>query len=323
MSDVPNNTLDQDLVSTTPPQLAWKQGNSAPESMSWIFGAAVVCGNDAYFSLYCDLYSYSASKDKWTKLNQCLHFHYSLAVINNNITAIGGATKGWVQKSTITNVLLIFSNSSSDEGSSWVEFLPPMPTKRALPAVLTTSSHLVVAGGRISQEVCNENGISTVEVLNTTTLQWFTAASLPQAMFSPQITYCGGCLFVSSDNIMYSCSVEWLLKSCMPASAEHAKCDVSIWNRLTDIPLVSKCGPGLATVRGHVLAIGGRNIPNDPTDIIHCYDRNKNLWSVIGSMQNPRSHFLSAVFPSGDVVVVGGREQDSNFCAIAEVGYLL
>ena len=43
-----------------------------------------------------------------------------------------------------TNVL----RSLSPGDLQWKEVLPPMPTKRADPAALTTQNHLVVAGGR-------------------------------------------------------------------------------------------------------------------------------------------------------------------------------
>lgn len=152
------------------------------------------------------------------------------------------------------------------------------------------------------------------QILDTSTLQWSAASSLPQKMFSPQMAYCQGCLYLSGENIVYHCFMEELLTSCKP------KCEELTWTRLADIPLVSNYGPGLATIRGYVLAVGGRSSHNCPTDLIHCYDKNKNVWSVIGRMQYPRSHVLSTVLPSGHVVVVGGRREDSNLCALAEVG---
>ena len=68
------------------------------------------------------------------------------------------------------------------------------------------------------------------------------------------MTLCGGYLYLSQDNTIFSCSVEELLKSCKPASTNSSD-GGSVWTTLTDIPV--PYGATLATLRGHVLAIGG------------------------------------------------------------------
>ena len=122
-----------------------------------------------------------------------------------------------------------------------------MPTKRMDPAAANTPTHLVVAGGVGSRR----NNVATVEVLNTETLQWSTASSLPEAVRFPQMTTCGGCLYLADKSNVFSCSVEDLLKSTNSSDGG------SVWTRLASIPVE---GSTLATLRGHVLAIGVRNI---------------------------------------------------------------
>ena len=51
--------------------------------------------------------------------------------------------------------------------------------------------------------------------------------------------------------------------------------------------------PSLATLRGCVLAIGGKDGGN-PTGAIHSYDVVSSSWSVIGEIPNPRSRVMSA-----------------------------
>ena len=64
-------------------------------------GAALANGNIAYFSALENVYSFELP-DKWTKLQQCPHKSFGLAVINEQLTAIGGMNESW----NITNILL-------------------------------------------------------------------------------------------------------------------------------------------------------------------------------------------------------------------------
>ena len=197
----------------------------------------MVHGSTAYFSSDHNVYSYTVPENKWTKLPQYKNYAYSaIAVINDALTTIGGRD----HPLEATNALL------SLYGSSWEEVLPPMPTKRALPGVANTPTHLVVAGGKSTID------LATVEVLNTKTLQWSTANSLPEAVGYPQMTTCGGYIYLANiDNKVFSCPVEDLLKSTNSSDSG------SVWTRLANIPTPKRSR--LATLRGRVLAIGGEH----------------------------------------------------------------
>ena len=61
-----------------------------------------------------------------------------------------------------------------------------MPTKRKCTTAVCIGTTLIVAGGR------GENGaLSTVEVMDTETYQWSTAADLPQPMWEKSAMLCG------------------------------------------------------------------------------------------------------------------------------------
>jgi hypothetical protein len=143
--------------------------------------------------------------------------------------------------------------------------------------------------------------LATVEVLNIETLQWSTAGCLPETC-SPQATTCGGDIYVNNYyGDTFSCSVEDLLKS-IPMVCSDA-CG-SLWRRLAGIPVEDS---SLATLKGRVLAIGGRDDELNPTGAIHCYDVATSSWSVIGKMPTPRSWVLTAVFLHRcELVAVGG-----------------
>ena len=254
----------------------------------------MVHGNVAYFSQGYTVYSYTLSQDKWTKLKQCKYSSFSMAVVNNQLTTIGGHLSY-----TGINTLLCLSRSSSE--MKWEELLPPMPTARISPAAVTTPTHLIVAGGYKGP------ALSVVETLDTNTLQWSSVSSSPQALDYPSMTLCNGQLYLSEHCKIFSCSVEELLKSSKPASTNSSG---SVWTKLTDIPV--PCWARLITLRGQVLAIGGSDQPggDPPTGAIHQYNRSTNSWSVIGEMPTPCVRPLVAVLPSHELIVVGGWNSD-------------
>ena len=283
-------------------ELAWRQGQPPPpEGMTSIQGSvAVAHGSTAYFSRFHDVYSYTVTENKWTKLPECKYSDFAMAVINDALTTIGGAD----DQKEVTNTLPSLS------GSAWKEVLPPMPTKRMHPAAANTPTHLVVAGGILS---LTGGGIATVEVLNTETLQWSTASSLPEAVRYLQMTTCGGCLYLADDKSnLFSCSMGDILKSTNSSSID--------WTRLSSIPVEEDSS--LAILGGHVLAVGGHDSDTStPTGAIHCYDEATNSWSVIGVLPTPRDRVLTAVLASNELVVVGGWGI-ADRCSITEIGQI-
>ena len=263
-------------------------------------GAAVVNGSTAYFSKCHDVYSYTVHENKWTELPECKYRYFAMAVINDALTTIVGR----VRQGADTNTLLSLS------GSTWEEVLPPMPTKRKHPTVANTPTHLVVAAG------CHYNFMATVEVLNTETLQWSTASSLPEVVGSPRLTTCGGCIYLASgNNDVFSCSMADLLKSTNSSDGG------SVWTRLASIP--TPCESSLATLRGHVLAIGGADTPygGKPTGDIHCYNVATDSWRLVaGEIPTPRFQVLTAVLPSNELVVVGGYDASGIRTKTSDIG---
>ena len=285
----------QAQVSADPVKLTWRRGTPAPEEM---YGAAVVHGNNtAYFSHGYSVYSYTLSQDKWTKLKQSKYHSFGMAVVNNQLTTTGGQ-----RDDTVTNILLCLSRSSSE--MKWEELFPPMPTPRIWSAAVTTPTHLIVAGGR---RAVAGSSVSVVETLNIHTLQWSSVSSSPEALEFPNMTLCNEQLYLSEDNKIFSCSVEELLKSHKPASTNSSYVEGdSVWTKLANIPVPHEAS--LTTLRGQVLAIGGRDQQRGGTTTgdVHRYNRRTNSWSAIGEMPTPRASPLVAVLPSHELIAVGG-----------------
>ena len=283
-------------------KLTWREGEPPPEWITSSLGAAVAHGETVCISRCCNVYSYSAAANKWTTLRPCRLRYFSLAVVRDQLTTIGGQEAETVDYS---NTLLRLS------GDRWEEVLPPMPTGRQLPGAATTPTHLVVAGGRAVSaahryfRICD---LSTVEVMDIETLQWSVARTLPQSAGYPRITVCDRQFYISDGNndFIYSCSVANLLTSCKPPPTNSSD-GGSVWTRLADIPVEHS---SLVTLKGCVLAVGGgdeRREDEFRTEAIHSYDAVTNSWSVISEMPTSRYDALTAVLPSNELVVVGGE----------------
>ena len=147
--------------------LSWKTCKSAPCMLRR--ASSTACGSMAYFrpSNSNRVLSYNSDTKEWSTLPECPTQRFTLAVVNGLITAVGGS-----QSFDYTNTLLSLMEEYGKR--KWVEHFPPMPTKRELTAAVCSGKALVVAGGE-GEEYTK---LTTVEVMDTDTLQWSTASSL-------------------------------------------------------------------------------------------------------------------------------------------------
>ena len=263
-----------------------RNGGKAPFKM--FRGAAVVDGDVAYFmSRDGEVCSYNVSSKKWSKLLEYSYYYSSLAVVNGQLTAIGGC-KALGNKDTYTNKLLCLPG--------YEEIFPAMPTKRRNTTVVTSKEHLIVAGGIIGVF----NGLHTVEVMDIKTLVWSTVASLPHPYSFASGTICGDQLYMlggadgkGNTKSVLTCSLTELLQSSSS----------SIWHRAADIPAYrSTC----AAVNGVLLAVGGCDKGDKPSSAIHKYNSTADSWNLISNMPTARYYTLVAVLPTNEMMVVGG-----------------
>ena len=285
----------------------------APRKM--VGGEAVVDGSIAYFRcgfLVKEVYSYDSSNEKWSELPKCPNHGFSLAMVHGFLTTIGGQTPN----DEFTNSLLSFSDKK------WTKWLPPMPTKRWLTAAVCSGNLLVVAGGTGE----GYKKLSTVEVMDTETLQWSTASSLPHPLSEASATLCGDQVYMlggrdqsgKRSKSVFTCSLASLRQSCQSKSLGTRLKTMSlakghkVWHQLADTPFVSSM---CASLHGHgqLLAVGGEDSVRNATASIHVYNTTTNSWEVIRHMATPRSQCLVAVLPHDELMVVGGDVTNDSF----------
>ena len=195
-----------------------------------------------------------------------------------------------------------------------------MPTRRVHTTSLCTGTTLIVAGG-VAGRV-----LSTVEVMDTKTHQWSTAADLPEPIWDTSATVCGDQLYLlgSLNDILndtgiksvYACSVNTLLQSCVPNSMKANSKGASledqarVWRQVTDLPVVqSTC----ESFHDRLLAIGGEVDSEGPTTAVYMYNSTTNSWEIISHMTTGRYRCFTAVLPNNELMVVGGRTDSDHF----------
>ena len=282
--------------------MTWKTCEVAPCKMKR--GSATVHGSMAYFgpARSSQVFAYNADTEEWSALPDCPRKNFTLTVINGLVTAVGGS------KFNVSSTL--FSLMEDGGRRRWVEHFPRMPTKRCNTAVICSGKALVVAGGHGS----GLTKLSTVEVMDTDTLKWSTATSLPHPLYDASATICGDRVYLVggcgqdaySTRTVLSCSLSALLQSLTGRTKNQ-----QVWFTLGSTPMFhSTC----IALNEKLLAVGGivRQCPqfNEPrfmySNAIYLYNSVTNFWEITSRFTTARHSCLVAVLPGNKLMVVGG-----------------
>ena len=263
--------------------------------------SAVVDGTMVYFNPRHSHAVFACNAEKldqqiWYTLPQCPRKCSSLAVVGGDLTTVGGLMD-W----EVTGQLFSLTGERK-----WEEHFPPLPTKRYNAAVVCRGNSLVVAGG----ETEGSSELDTVEVMDTETLQWSTASSLPFAFPNVAATVCEDRVYmVGYTKAVLACSLTDLLQSNLQ----------TVWYQVARLPVRSAT---CASLCGPLLAVGGINDAKNRTTAVHQYNPVTNSWEVISHMSVARSSSLVAVLPGHKLMVVGGwinRTDETDMVEIAEL----
>ena len=291
---------------------------------------AVVDREIVYFKLALSpkVYAFDAIDRNWSQVPTCpyINGYCSIVVVNGLLTTVGDYDYG----DHYSNRL--FSLTSLNQ-QCWRRIFPSMPTRRCLTTALCVGTALIVAGGREEGRVTSK----AVEVMNTETYQWLTAADLPEPLFCSSAVVCGDRVYIlggkdrygQSTTAVYSCSVTALLKSCKsrfckahhplllerPLPPSHDK--PSVWSRVADLPVV---GSTCVSLNGQVVAVGGRELNHSATTAVHVFNPSANSWVPLDQrMSTPRTECFAAVLPGNHLMITGGYIAASSLANTVEI----
>ena len=252
-------------------------------------GSAATDGRFVYITPdgFYSLYRYEFSTDEWMELPSCPYSNSGLAIIDSELTTVGGWEYG---AGHATNKLFTLLRQGE-----WVEMYPPMKTAHSSPAVVSTSDgdYLIVIGGHVSGKWWS----ATVELLHVQKKKWYKLTDLPQPLPLPSATICGDQLHViGDDDNGYSCSLQSLPSNDKPIISPLTLS----WKPLPPLPVT---GSTAATLCGQLVLIGGWQ-RGSPVNSIHQLVEGQN---EIGSMTMRSGRWRClAVSPSPDRILIEG-----------------
>lgn len=275
-------------------------GHSTTINGKVYFGGGMASDNDKYL-VYC----YNPSQDQWFTLPPLPVRYFRLGEVEGKLVAIGGLSKA-------TREYCSTVHSYDEALRKWQQVLPPMPTARHTPVVVSFKSALVVAGGTKEGEVY----ASAVEIYLTKTSQWFKTDPVPapcqgmSAAATENALYAvGGYCHPSFLNQSWYASVDELLHNAVPASqAVHrtrSRSYHSAWKILPNTPFYT---PATAVIAGSFIVIGGYNTPQgDGTqNEVYMYSSSAKCWIHVSKLLEPRSNATAAMISPTEILIIGG-----------------
>ena len=250
------------------------------------------------------IYYYDPSQDKWTTLPPLPVRYFGLGQVNGKLVAVGGVKSGNQTSSEVYTY--------DERSRKWKQTIPPMPTARQFPGVLSLQSALVVAGGNRGFRVYTD----AVEIFKPDTSQWYRTDSLPvDCCLIPLVAIGNTCYALGGYNgtrlnqALYA-SVDDLLRNALPANQttlSGSSDTQSAWKTLPDTPAYR---PAAAVLAGKLLAIGGNETSEWGSAAtkkeVYMYSRSTNSWIYISDLPAPRSATIVAGLSSTRVLVIGG-----------------
>ena len=304
------DTKNEAAANASSINLKWNIIGTSPHWFQRLENAAIVQGNTVYvIEANLDgniIHGYDFVNDSWSQVPK-VPINGTMVLVNNLLTLVGGGTNK------------LFSLTGEGESKKWTEEFPPMPTAHRGAAAVCTKKVLIVAGGDESKKV---------EVMNTETHQWSTAASLPVTLRWCSMTVCDDNIYMMGGykktflegyqytNSVYTCPLSALLEEkSLGAKLASALSLSSVWQRVADLPVAVSTG---VCLNGQLLAIGG-SAANAATVAVRLYDLTTDKWKIISHMLRPRHSCFAAVLNDNTLLVLGGRGPEDCIGYIQEV----
>ena len=229
----------------------------------------------------------------------------AIAVVNDHITLIGGHD---VSTRKVTNTL----STWYEEEGQWKQVLPPMPTGRGWPAIISHHNLLLVTGGvaEVGSTVLN-----TTYVLDLTTMKWTTpqGLSLPIPLQLHHLVLCGEYLYLVGGAVVYPVqsvkdfnSQAWRVKWSdvkQTAAPQHSQPQRGVWTQIADPPTLD---PTAASCGGTLYTVGGVTRDDKPIRTVYTYNTARNQWVSVGDMSVGRTNHCAVPLSSTSIFVTGG-----------------
>ena len=190
------------------------------------------------------------------------------------------------------------------EHDKWRETVPPMTKNHHKASAVEFAKNILVAGGVDGKE----RDINIVEIY-TDGHHWTETQCLPKLCSDMKSTVLSGHWYlmggVGQERVVYYTSLDSLVASCQPSEKPLP----SVWKRLPD---VHHGGSSIAVFGNRLIAVGGGPGGHPPSSSIHAYSPHTESWVHIGDMPLGLRYTCTAVLPTGDLMMIGGRSDETS-----------
>ena len=297
-------------------QLSYSQCSAAPVKM--IGGHAVTISSKVYYGGgFCDdcnaqycVYCYDLPQDHWSTLPKLPVRWFGLGVVKSELVVIGGSDQSY----SVSSAVHVLAN-----GKNWRQSIPPMPTARCAPAVVSLPTHLVVVGG-------NSRGLTNiVEIYNINISKWNEADRLPLACRDQIGTVCNNTVYLVGgfNGINLSTVYTAQVDSLTSADRQNDRSADSVWKELANTSFVR---PSAVTISDTVFAVGGMDSKYDPTQRVHAYSPSMDSWLYVGDLLSPLLYAATVALSPTKFLVIGGDDKSrylSTACKIFIKNFVL
>ena len=245
----------------------------------------------------------------------------AIAVVNNHVTLIGGKD---VSTGKVTKML---STWYEEEGPQ-KQVLPPMPTGRYCPAVISHDNLLLVTGGVAEDD---STVLNTTDVLDLTTMKWTTPKGLylPVPLWRHHFVLCGEYLYLVGGTTGYPWQPSvndntqaWRAKWSdvkQTAAPQHSQPRRGMWTQIANPPTLR---PTPVSCGGTLYTVGGRTKDNKLVNTVYTYITARDEWVSVGDMSVGRENHCAVPLSSSTIFVAGGRvinEGNRTFSPLTEL----
>ena len=165
----------------------------------------------AYFANVYGIHKFDVHQRKWTDKIPCRRVFFGMAVIEDELTIVGGVTvieSGESEKifDVETKEVACWPLSASSKQNSWHEKYPAMGTALIFPEVVVADKYLIALGGSAEMKngiICNPT--TSVEILDLEEKRWYSndRISLPEVfttMMWQSACICNNDLFIAVEH---------------------------------------------------------------------------------------------------------------------------
>ena len=239
---------------------------------------------------------YHIDDQKWTTISDIPQYRCGADIIQGHLTLIGviDAVTG-----RVTGKLSTYVNDH------WEEIYPPMPTPRYYLGVTLEDNLLITAGGK-----CADAAVSTVEVLNPESQQWYSPKSLqlPEPIHSCGMTissgyvYIGGGWNAAKKPTKSYWRLPWSAVQQSVQSRDNTSSPVT-WEKIADSPFI---GSSLLPNSKLPVLFGGKENEDRRRSDIFVYDPTQKRWTAVGNISVECIYPCVVPINSNVVFVCGG-----------------